>query len=97
MIKQLLTGIVYFGDPLPSLLHYSYPFCCSTFKKPIVGIAHHVSFMRPYGLFDIGLVSLANSLALFPYMDSIADKMDFIGMNYYGQVFIHPSKKKYRY
>lgn len=57
----------------------------STFKKPIVGIAHHVSFMRPYGLFDIGLVSLANSLALFPYMDSIADKMDFIGMNYYGQ------------
>jgi hypothetical protein len=42
--------------------------------------------MRPYGLFDIAVVSLANSLTLFPYVDSISEKLDFIGINYYGQV-----------
>ncbi|XP_019253246.1 PREDICTED: beta-glucosidase-like SFR2, chloroplastic isoform X1 [Nicotiana attenuata] len=51
----------------------------------IVGAAHHVSFMRPYGLFDIAAVSLANSLTLFAFLDSISDKMDYIGINYYGQ------------
>jgi hypothetical protein len=45
-----------------------------------------VSFMRPYGLFDIAAVSLANSLTLFPYVDTISEKLDFIGINYYGQV-----------
>ncbi|XP_043708649.1 beta-glucosidase-like SFR2, chloroplastic [Telopea speciosissima] len=54
-------------------------------SKAIVGVAHHASFMRPYGLFDVAAVSLASSLTLFPYIDSICDKMDFIGMNYYGQ------------
>lgn len=54
-------------------------------SKAIVGIAHHVSFMRPYGLFDVAAVTLANSLTLFPYIDSISDKLDFIGINYYGQ------------
>lgn len=49
-------------------------------------MAHHVSFMRPYGLFDVAAVSLANSLTLYPYVDSISDKLDFIGINYYGQV-----------
>ncbi|PWA80617.1 hypothetical protein CTI12_AA195860 [Artemisia annua] len=53
--------------------------------KPIVGVAHHVSFMRPYGLFDVAAVSLANSMSLFPFLDDIAEKMDFIGINYYGQ------------
>lgn len=52
----------------------------------IVGVAHHVSFMRPYGLFDIAAVSLANSLTHFAFLDSISDKMDYIGINYYGQV-----------
>jgi len=42
--------------------------------------------MRPYGLFDIAAVSLANSLSLFPFIDEISKKMDFIGVNYYGQV-----------
>lgn len=62
----------------------SSPFSISTNTK--VGIAHHVSFMRPYGLFDLAAVSLANSMLLFPYVDSIAEKLDFIGLNYYGQV-----------
>lgn len=57
-------------------------------SKSNVGVAHHVSFMRPYGLFDVAAVSVANSLTLFPYIDSISDKLDFIGLNYYGQVFI---------
>ncbi|XP_010276481.1 PREDICTED: beta-glucosidase-like SFR2, chloroplastic isoform X2 [Nelumbo nucifera] len=54
-------------------------------SKVIVGVAHHVSFMRPYGLFDVAAVSIANSLTLFPFIDSICDKLDFIGINYYGQ------------
>ncbi|XP_010914646.1 beta-glucosidase-like SFR2, chloroplastic isoform X4 [Elaeis guineensis] len=57
-------------------------------KKPIVGVAHHVSFTRPYGLFDVAAVTLANSLTLFPYVDSICNKLDFIGINYYGQEVI---------
>lgn len=52
----------------------------------IVGVAHHVSFMRPYGLFDIAAVTVANSLTMFPFMDSISNKLDYIGINYYGQV-----------
>ncbi|KAL3380103.1 hypothetical protein AABB24_000631 [Solanum stoloniferum] len=54
----------------------------------IVGVAHHVSFMRPYGLFDIAAVSIANSMTLFTFLDCISDKMDYIGINYYGQEVI---------
>ena len=54
----------------------------------MVGVAHNVSFTRPYGLFDVAAVTLANSLTLFPYVDSICDKLDFIGINYYGQVLL---------
>ncbi|KAA8531184.1 hypothetical protein F0562_005902 [Nyssa sinensis] len=60
----------------------------STLSNSMVGVAHHVSFMRPYGLFDVAAVSLANSLTLFPYLDSISQKQDFIGINYYGQEVI---------
>ncbi|KAJ6790918.1 beta-glucosidase-like SFR2, chloroplastic [Iris pallida] len=56
--------------------------------KAIVGIAHHVSFTRPYGLFDVPAVTLTNSLTLFPFVDSTCDKLDFIGINYYGQEVI---------
>lgn len=54
-----------------------------------VGVAHHVSFLRPYGLFDIVNVSVAKSLTLYRYLDTICNKLDFIGINYYGQV--HPT------
>ncbi|KAM3265068.1 galactolipid galactosyltransferase SFR2, chloroplastic-like [Capsicum annuum] len=54
-------------------------------SSAVVGVAHHVSFMRPYGLFDVTAVSVANSMTLFPFLDSISDKMDYIGINYYGQ------------
>ncbi|XP_071702122.1 galactolipid galactosyltransferase SFR2, chloroplastic [Rutidosis leptorrhynchoides] len=64
---------------------YDYIHEHSVLLNPIVGVAHHVSFMRPYGLFDVAAVSFANSLTLFPFLDDISDKMDFIGLNYYGQ------------
>ncbi|GFQ02238.1 beta-glucosidase-like sfr2 chloroplastic [Phtheirospermum japonicum] len=44
--------------------------------------------MRPYGLFDIAAVSVANSLTMFPFIDSISEKLDYIGINYYGQEVI---------
>ncbi|KAF8094662.1 hypothetical protein N665_0358s0042 [Sinapis alba] len=58
-------------------------------KKPLVGIAHHVSFIRPYGLFDTGAVTISNSLTVYPYIDSISKKLDFIGINYYGQECVY--------
>ncbi|KAH6757943.1 Glycosyl hydrolase superfamily protein [Perilla frutescens var. hirtella] len=64
---------------------YDYIHEKSVSSSAIVGVAHHVSFMRPYGLFDIAAVSVANSLTMFPFMDSISDKLDYIGINYYGQ------------
>uniref|UniRef100_A0A803Q4N9 Beta-glucosidase-like SFR2, chloroplastic n=1 Tax=Cannabis sativa TaxID=3483 RepID=A0A803Q4N9_CANSA len=64
---------------------YDYIHERSILPNPIVGVAHHVSFMRPYGLFDTAAVLLANSMTLFPYIDSISEKLDFIGINYYGQ------------
>ncbi|KAJ3681155.1 hypothetical protein LUZ60_015644 [Juncus effusus] len=57
-------------------------------KKPIVGVAHNVSFTRPYGFFDVAAATLANTLTLFPYIDSICEKLNFIGLNYYGQEVI---------
>ncbi|XP_072996036.1 beta-glucosidase-like SFR2, chloroplastic [Typha latifolia] len=63
-------------------------------RKPIVGVAHNISFTRPYGLFDIAAVTLANSLTVFPYVDSICSKLDFIGINYYGQEVISGSGLK---
>uniref|UniRef100_A0A803MNC3 Beta-glucosidase-like SFR2, chloroplastic n=1 Tax=Chenopodium quinoa TaxID=63459 RepID=A0A803MNC3_CHEQI len=64
---------------------YDYIHENSKLSKPLVGVAHHVSFMRPYGLFDVAAVTLANSMTLYPFMDSISEKMDYIGLNYYGQ------------
>ncbi|KAL2470238.1 Beta-glucosidase-like SFR2 [Abeliophyllum distichum] len=64
---------------------YDYIHEKSTLPSTLIGVAHHVSFMRPYGLFDIAAVSVANSLTLFPFLDSISNKMDYIGINYYGQ------------
>ncbi|MCE0480910.1 Beta-glucosidase-like sfr2, chloroplastic [Datura stramonium] len=31
---------------------------------------------------------VANSMTLYPFLDSISDKMDYIGINYYGQEVI---------
>ncbi|CAK9187610.1 unnamed protein product [Ilex paraguariensis] len=67
---------------------YEYIHEKSMISDSIVGVAHHVSFMRPYGLFDVAAVTLANSLTLFPYLDDISGKLDFIGINYYGQEVI---------
>nr|QJC44977.1 beta glucosidase 14 [Stevia rebaudiana] len=67
---------------------YDYIHQQSVLLNPIVGVAHHVSFMRPYGLFDVAAVSVSNSLTLFPFLDEISHKMDFIGINYYGQEVI---------
>ncbi|KAI4303094.1 hypothetical protein MLD38_038765 [Melastoma candidum] len=63
-------------------------------ESELVGVAHHVSFMRPYGLFDVAAVSLANSLSVYPFIDSVCNKLDFIGINYYGQEVISGSGLK---
>lgn len=69
-----------------SLSNHSFIDGSKNAMMPIVGVSHHVSFTRPYGLFDVAAVTIANSMTLFPFIDSICDKLDFIGINYYGQV-----------
>ncbi|KAL2921054.1 Beta-glucosidase-like SFR2 chloroplastic [Bienertia sinuspersici] len=64
---------------------YDYIHEHSTLPETLVGVAHHVSFMRPYGFFDVAAVTFANSMTIYPYIDSICEKMDYIGLNYYGQ------------
>ncbi|KAL0388915.1 UNVERIFIED_CONTAM: Beta-glucosidase-like SFR2, chloroplastic [Sesamum radiatum] len=86
--SALPTGVFNQAMHLMAIAHskaYDYIHEKSAISSAIVGVAHHVSFMRPYGLFDIAAVSIANSLTLFPFMDSISDKLDYIGINYYGQ------------
>ena len=51
-----------------------------------MGIAHHVSFMRPYGLKDVGPVVASNAMTRFNWVDKVCHKLDYIGINYYGQV-----------
>nr|GEX04647.1 beta-glucosidase-like SFR2, chloroplastic [Tanacetum cinerariifolium] len=85
----LPTGVFYQCMHWIDVAHnqaYDYIHEQSVLLNPIVGVAHHVSFMRPYGLFDVAGVSIANSMSLFPFLDDITEKMDFIGLNYYGQV-----------
>lgn len=82
-----LTALLGYFSNFTIVLLWTILTFCSNSSNQIVGVAHHVSFMRPYGLFDIAAVSLANSLSLFPFIDEISKKMDFIGVNYYGQVW----------
>ncbi|KAE9601520.1 hypothetical protein Lal_00040579 [Lupinus albus] len=86
--SALPTGVFQQAMHWMSVAHskaYDYIHELSNSSKAIVGVAHHVSFMRPYGLFDVASVSLANSMTLFPFIDGISAKLDFIGINYYGQ------------
>ncbi|KAJ1696013.1 hypothetical protein LUZ63_012711 [Rhynchospora breviuscula] len=89
--SALPTGIYFQALRWMAIAHnkaYDYIHQESEIRKPTVGVAHHVSFTRPYGLFDVAAASLANSLTLFPFIDSISEKLDFIGINYYGQEVI---------
>nr|XP_007154420.1 hypothetical protein PHAVU_003G118100g [Phaseolus vulgaris]ESW26414.1 hypothetical protein PHAVU_003G118100g [Phaseolus vulgaris] len=86
--SALPTGVFQQAMHWMSVAHlkaYDYIHGLSNPLNPIVGVAHHVSFMRPFGLYDVAAVSLANSLTLFPYIDGISEKLDYIGINYYGQ------------
>ena len=55
-------------------------------RKTKVGVSHHVSYQRPYGLFDTPVVVISTLLTRYAFVDDVCDKCDFIGMNYYGQV-----------
>ncbi|KAL9237494.1 hypothetical protein vseg_012033 [Gypsophila vaccaria] len=89
--SALPTGVFNQTMQWMSIAHskaYDYIHEHSTLPKPLVGVSHHVSFMRPYGFFDVAATTFANSLTLFPYLDRICGKMDYIGLNYYGQEIV---------
>eukprot|EP00850_Spirogloea_muscicola_P002422 SM000009S23551 [mRNA] locus=s9:640474:643572:- [translate_table: standard] len=54
-----------------------------------VGLSHHISFMRPYGLMDVPAVMFTMGLTTFQITDDTYKKLDFIGVNYYGQEFVN--------
>ncbi|GLJ42442.1 hypothetical protein SUGI_0879510 [Cryptomeria japonica] len=57
-------------------------------RKLDVGIAHRASFMQPYGLFDMSTVKFSNWMTNCTYVDIVCKKLDFLGINYYGQEFV---------
>ncbi|KAH9324413.1 hypothetical protein KI387_004591, partial [Taxus chinensis] len=59
-----------------------------TTRKMNVGITHHISFVQPYGLFDMYAVKVRNLMTNCTYVDIVCRKLDFLGINYYGQEFI---------
>lgn len=85
--SALPTGVFNQAMKLISIAHlkaYEYMHG-GVLQKPVVGVAHNVSFMRPYGLFDVAAVTLATKLTVFPFIDSVCGQLDFLGLNYYGQ------------
>ncbi|KAL2644809.1 hypothetical protein R1flu_012396 [Riccia fluitans] len=51
----------------------------------VVGVAHHVGVIKPYGLLDVPVVLFSRWLTEFQWIDDIQDHLDFCGINYYGQ------------
>lgn len=54
--------------------------------KAVVGVAHHVGVIQPYGLLDLPIIYAARLLTEFHWIDDIQDHLDFCGINYYGNV-----------
>lgn len=61
--------------------------------KAVVGVAHHVGMIQPYGLLDLPIVYITRFLTEFHWIDAIQEYLDYCGINYYGQVrgFVAPS------
>ncbi|KAH8943633.1 hypothetical protein BDL97_13G063200 [Sphagnum fallax] len=53
--------------------------------KAVVGVAHHVGVIQPYGLLDLPIIYAARLLTEFHWIDDIQDHLDFCGINYYGK------------
>ncbi|CAM6124246.1 unnamed protein product [Calypogeia fissa] len=51
----------------------------------LVGVAHHVGVINPYGLLDIPIVLVFRRVTEFQWIDDIQYHLDFCGINYYGQ------------
>jgi hypothetical protein len=52
----------------------------------VVGVAHHVGVIQPYGLLDLPFVYVTRMLTEFQWIDDIQNHLDYCGINYYGQV-----------
>eukprot|EP00897_Mesotaenium_endlicherianum_P000471 jgi/Mesen1/10424/ME000082S09933 len=61
----------------------------SKVKKVRVGISHHVSFMRPYGLFDVAPVMITTQLTRYPFVDDVCRKCDFEFVSGAGLKLVH--------
>eukprot|EP00967_Tisochrysis_lutea_P039869 scaffold47821_cov29-Tisochrysis_lutea.AAC.2 len=57
-------------------------------RKPQVGIAARAQILEPATLTDIPAVALSREFMDFTITDKIKDRLDFIGLNYYGKEII---------
>lgn len=60
-------------------------------SKTMVGVAHHVGVISPYGLLDVPIVLASRWLTQFHWIDRILNHLDFCGLNYYGQEILSAS------
>jgi hypothetical protein len=57
-------------------------------RKPQVGIAARAQILEPATLTDIPAVALSREFMDFTITDKIKDRLDFLGLNYYGKEII---------
>lgn len=55
-------------------------------NKPVIGIAHLASILRPWSPFDVPAAIIGRYVNTWYIPDRLHDKLDFLGLNYYGQV-----------
>eukprot|EP00271_Cylindrocystis_brebissonii_P015685 TRINITY_DN38654_c0_g1_i1.p1 TRINITY_DN38654_c0_g1~~TRINITY_DN38654_c0_g1_i1.p1 ORF type:complete len:580 (-),score=90.92 TRINITY_DN38654_c0_g1_i1:1067-2806(-) len=53
-----------------------------------VGVAHATGWQRAYSLVDGLSAKLTDMVLLYSWIDQIVDKLDYCGLNYYGQEFV---------
>lgn len=51
-----------------------------------IGVAHSVAILTPFSALDMFATFVQDYYFLFTWIDNIVDRLDFCGLNYYGQV-----------
>eukprot|EP00252_Welwitschia_mirabilis_P021216 TRINITY_DN536_c0_g1_i11.p1 TRINITY_DN536_c0_g1~~TRINITY_DN536_c0_g1_i11.p1 ORF type:complete len:655 (+),score=110.57 TRINITY_DN536_c0_g1_i11:613-2577(+) len=83
--KDMLSRMMAAHREVYDLIHEQ---SMKTSKKVSVGVSQCTSFVRPYGFFDIAAVEFSEWKAWSNHIENVSSKLDFIGINYYGQQFV---------
>jgi len=58
-----------------------------------IGVAHSVAILTPFSALDMFASFVQDYYFLFTWIDNIVHKLDFCGLNYYGQVGLLPPRR----